>query len=165
MKFKIEQVALCPQNPEAAIKLLEEMGAGEWARDHVIAEGEVRGAHNTNGADLAFEYEMLGDARELEVLHYTDGRNWMDQYRPRASHIGMHCTEDELELWRAFFAERDIRVAQEVHTLEHSNPVIAGERWYHYVIFDTYHILGIDVKFIVRRNQKAWQRQLLEEDA
>jgi hypothetical protein len=70
----------------------------------------------------------------------------------RASHIGMHCTEAELESWRAFFASRNIAVAQEVFTKSHTNPVIAGKREYHYVIFDTYGILGIDVKFIVRRD-------------
>jgi hypothetical protein len=36
-------------------------------------------------------------------------------------------------------------------TISHTNPVIAGKRWYTYVIFDTRSILGIDLKFIVRR--------------
>ena len=150
LKFKIEQVALCPPDPEAAIELLTAMGAGEWARDHVVAKGEVVGEPGGNEADLAFEYNMLKGANELEVLHYTDGDNWMHDRAPRASHLGMHCTEVELEGWREFFEERGIPVAQEVRTESHSNPVIAGKRWYNYVIFDTYHILGIDVKFIVR---------------
>ena len=69
------------------------------------------------------------------------------------SHLGMHVTEDELLEWRKFFAGRKIFVAQELHTDSHSNPVIAGKRWYHYVIFETRHILGVDVKFIVRKQQ------------
>lgn len=154
LQFKIEQVALCPDDPEAAIELLTAMGAGEWARDHVIANGEVfEDGGQRNEADLAFEYSMLKGANELEVLHYTDGDNWMHDHAPRASHLGMHCTEVELEGWREFFEERGIPVAQEVRTESHSNPVIAGKRWYNYVIFDTYHILGIDVKFIVRSDK------------
>lgn len=156
MKFKIEQVALCPIDPEAAIKLLSDMGMKEWARDHVVATGKVlhytRPAHNE--ADLAFNYTGLEKARELEILHYTAGTNWMALRPPGASHLGMHCTEEELMAWRAFFAERDIGVAQEVLTESHTNPVIAGKRWYKYVIFNTYRILGIDIKLIVRREVK-----------
>jgi hypothetical protein len=33
----------------------------------------------------------------------------------------------------------------------HTNPVISGKRWYNYVIFDTKEILGVDLKFIVRK--------------
>jgi len=150
-KFKIEQLALCPTDPEAAMELLTAMGAGEWARDHVKAKGEVHGSPGANEADLAFEYDLLQGAKELEVLNYTAGRNWMDYNGPSVSHIGMHCGEKELVEWRHFFADRGIHVAQEVFTTEHSNPVIAGQRWYNYVIFDTRDILSVDVKFIVRQ--------------
>lgn len=153
MKFKIEQLALHPRDPEAAMELLSAMGAGEWAKDHVCATGRVFGVEASNEAELAFDYEMLDQARELEVLAYTRGPNWMDVGSSdpnRASHIGMHCTAAELEGWRRFFAGRGIDVAQEVNTASHTNPVIAGKRWYNYVIFNTHPILGVDVKFIVR---------------
>lgn len=152
MNFRIEQVALCPANPAAAIELLTAMGAEEWARDHVRAEGRVFGDPGQNEADLAFNYDMLHGARELEVLHYTNGPNWMDLRVSSVSHLGMHCSAAELADWREFFAERGISVAQEVMTQSHTNPTIAGERWYNYVIFDTNDILGVDVKFIVRRD-------------
>lgn len=153
--FKIEQIALCPKDPKAAMKLLKEMGLEDWAHDHVSAVGHVfeSTAQVLNEADLEFNYSGLTDsARELEILHYNYGTSWMDKYEPRASHIGMHITEEELVEWREFFRERGIRVAQEVRTRAHTNPVIAGKRLYHYVIFDTYAILGIDVKFIIRRD-------------
>jgi hypothetical protein len=156
MRFQIEQIALCPPSPEKAMELLTAMGAGEWARDHVCARGAVFGHEGDNEADLAFEYSMLGEARELEVLSYTQGPNWMDLRSNsdphRVSHLGMHCSEEELACWRRFFAARGIAVAQEVLTTSHTNPVIAGERWYCYVIFDTHAILGVDIKLIVRRN-------------
>lgn len=149
MKFRIEQLALCPRDPEAAKKLLTEMGAGKWAEDHVIARGEVFGDKCRNEADLAFEYELF-KGNEVEVLHYTDGNNWMKFAPNTVSHLGMHCSADELLKWREFFRVRDIPVAQEVLTESHTNPHIAGTRWYNYVIFDTRDILGVDVKFIVR---------------
>ncbi len=152
MKFIIEQIAIVPPRAAQAIELLTEMGLGEWARDHVCASGTVFGIPGDNAADLAFNYEASSSKPlEFEVLDYTSGRNWMDIHLPSVSHLGMHCTEEELERWRAFFTSRGINVAQEVRTKSHTNPVIAGKRLYTYVIFNTRPILGVDVKFIVRR--------------
>lgn len=151
MQFRIEQIAICPRDPAAALALLTAMGAAEWAKDHVVANGAVFGEAGRNEADLAFNYNLFG-GKEFEVLNYTEGNNWMlHGERPNSvSHLGMHCSAEELVQWRAFFAERDIPVAQEVFTESHTNPVIAGQRWYNYVIFDTKDILGVDLKFIVR---------------
>ena len=164
MKFKIEQIAICPKSPEAAKKLLDEMGAGEWAEDHVVAEGEVFGSPGRNEADLSFNYDLI-DGNEFEVLNYTKGSNWLSRRNVNfmkdgtifnyVSHLGMHCTSEELLEWRKFFEERSIGVAQEVITESHTNPVIAGKRTYNYVIFDTKEILGVDVKFIVRINHDS----------
>jgi hypothetical protein len=153
LKFKIEQVALYPRDPEAAKELLTAMGMSDWVTDHVSAKGSVRKLRSVdNEADLSFNYNGMNAAGELEVLHYTRGAHWMRGMRPRVSHIGMHCTEQELTEWYIFFAGRGIPVAQEVYTKAHTNPAIAGKRKYHYVIFDTYPILGVDVKFIVRHD-------------
>lgn len=148
--FRIEQVALCPTDPAAAIALLTRMGAGEWARDHVKASGNVFGAGGTNEADLAFDYEMLKGANELEVLHYTDGTNWMERSPNTVSHLGMHCSAKELLRWRKFMADEGFKEAQSVRTFSHTNPVIKGKRSYNYVIYDTRAVLGVDIKFIVR---------------
>ena len=155
MKFIIEQVALCPTNPAAAIELLTAMGLGEWARDHVVADGVVFNELGRNEADLAFNYQATSaKPLELEVLHYTSGNNWMRHpYRVNSvSHLGMHVTAEELAAWQEFFTARGIGCAQSVDTYSHTNPVISGQRWYRYVIFDTKHILGVDVKFIVRKS-------------
>lgn len=153
-QFQIEQVALHPKDPKAAIRLLNEMGAGQWADDVVMATGSVHGSTpETNVADLAFEYDMLKGANELEVLHYKAGKSWMGNQN-RVSHLGMHCSAEELEEWKDFFHKRGYKIAQEVKTDYHSNPVIAGKRWYHYCIFDTHEVLSVDVKFIVRRDSK-----------
>lgn len=154
MQFKIEQIAICPANPEAAIDLLTAMGAAEWAKDHVVANGRVYGQEGRNEADLAFNYDLFG-GKEFEVLNYTEGNNWMlhPERINSVSHLGMHCSHEELIEWRAFFADRGIYVAQEVFTESHTNPAIAGQRWYNYVIYDTKAILGVDLKFIVRLPQ------------
>ena len=109
------------------------------------------GVAGRNEANLSFNYSLI-QGKEFEVLDYTEGANWMasPDRRWSTSHIGMHVSAEQLVEWRAFFAERDIFVAQEVFTLSHTNPVIDGKRSYNYVIFDTRHILGVDVKFIVR---------------
>ena len=152
MKFTIEQIAICPENPVKAKKLLSEIGAVDWVEDHVVATGAVFDVVGTNEADLSFNYDIFS-GKEFEILNYTEGNNWMDtdkRGRNSVSHLGMHCTNAELALWKTFFEERNIGIAQEVFTASHTNVAIAGKRSYNYVIFDTKDILGVDLKFIVR---------------
>lgn len=156
MKFVIEQIAIAPKDPVRAKVLLAEMGAVEWHNDHVVATGKVFGKEGTNEADLSFNYELFG-GKEFEILDYTKGDNWVDNLtrgRNTVSHLGMHCTAEELVEWRKFFRDRGFPVAQEVFTDSHTNPVIAGKRKYNYVIFDTKEVLGVDLKFIVRIDQQ-----------
>ena len=159
MKFFIEQVALCPKNPAAAVNLLKQLGLDNWVHDHVVAGGKVYGDPGKNSADLAFNYESTrpdGKPLELEVLHYTSGPNWMATRPPMVSHLGMHCTTEELEQFRRKFSDMGIKVAQEVLTETHTNPfLLEQKRKYQYVIFDTRDILGVDLKFIVRRENAA----------
>lgn len=156
MKFQIEQIAIAPRNAKAAKELLEKIGALEWHEDHVCATGKVFGKKGSNEADLSFNYDIFA-GKEFEVLDYTKGENWVDTFdrgRNIVSHLGMHVTAEELRVWRDFFEQEGIGVAQEVFTDSHTNPVIAGKRKYNYVIFDTQPILGVDLKFIVRIDQK-----------
>jgi hypothetical protein len=155
MRFFIEQVALCPPDPEKAIALLQALGLDEWVHDIVFARGTVRGEGPvTNVGHLAFNYQSTRDPLkplELEVLHYAVGRNWMDVNVPSVSHLGMHCSEEELAAWTEKLTALGIDIAQSVDTQSHTNPAIAGKRWYTYRIFHTRPILGVDLKFIVRR--------------
>jgi hypothetical protein len=157
-QFYIEQIAIAPRDPAAAKKLLQDMGFGEWTEDHVVASGNVYGLPGRNEANLSFNYEVMPEDGEFEVLDYTTGPNWVDTSTPRnvVSHLGMHCTAAELQEWRDFFAARGIRVAQEVVTESHTNPfLVSNGRKYNYVIFDTRDILGVDCKFIVRIDKGA----------
>lgn len=154
--FKIEQIAISPPESGPAMDLLKEIGATEWSVDTVVAEGSVFGDYASNKAELNFNYDVC-DGKEFEVLKYIGGPNWIaasvGNY-PCVSHLGMHCDAEELHLWKQFFAKKQIRIAQEVHTISHTNPVIKGKRNYHYTIFATRHILGVDLKFIVRMDAK-----------
>jgi hypothetical protein len=154
LQFKIEQVAICPPNKEAALRFMAELGIdpGAWVFDHVVATGQVFGEPGTNEADLNFNYDLLSEAKEFEILDYTTGANWMEVRGPSVSHLGMHVDAEELSLWRDKMISLEIEIAQEVFTESHTNPAIAGKRLYEYVIFDTHHILGVDLKFIRRRN-------------
>lgn len=154
MKFKIEQIALCPANPEKAKELLSEIGLDVWIDDEVVAEGTVFGVKGENAAALSFNYQSgINDkALELEVLHYHSGPNWMEDQPRSVSHLGMHCTEEELEQFKQKCDRLGIGIAQEVLTKSHTNPFLREQkRKYKYVIFDTREILGVDLKFIVRR--------------
>lgn len=155
MRFFIEQIALCPPDPARAIAMLKALGLDEWAHDIVVAQGAVyHEGPLTNRALLAFNYQATREQAkplELEVLHYTEGRNWMDVNVPSVSHLGMHCTAEELAAWTEKFEALGVSWAQNVHTLSHTNPAIAGKRWYNYRIFHTRPVLGVDLKFIVRK--------------
>jgi hypothetical protein len=154
MKFKIEQIALAinMHRESEALALLTLMGITEWANDTVVANGRaLQYTDSQNSADLSFNYTALNDAKELELLRYREGKNWlMFDAQPRVSHLGMHVTAEELEQWRATLTEFGLGVVQEVHTVSHTNPVIAGKRWYNYVIFGATQLIGTDIKFIVR---------------
>lgn len=157
LHFVIEQIAICPRDPERAKVLLSDMGAVGWVEDHVKAKGKVFGFAGDNEANLSFNYNMF-QGSEFEVLEYTAGSNWMAENSRinSVSHLGTHCTDEDLEGWRAFFDERGIKAAQEVETFSHTNQfLIDTKRTYQYVIFDTKEILGVDVKFIVRKEAKG----------
>lgn len=170
--FKIEQIAVSIPNAAAAQEFLAKIGLTEWFHDHVVARGNIfepssyKGCYGEqeNEADLRFNYqagngsdEGAGKPLEFEILDYTQGNSWIgenimsgDAHHNQVSHLGMHVTAEELVEWRKFFAEEDIMISQEVKTVSHTNPHIAGKRQYEYVIFDTREIIGVDLKFIVR---------------
>lgn len=161
MKFRFEQLALAInalREPEA-LALLADLGVETWVHDNVEAEGKVHNHNAVNYAALSFNYTALEDMRELELLRYRDGPNWItpldsNVQRTCVSHLGTHCTEEELAQWRqTLIYKHHLQIVQEVFTQNHVNPEIAGKRWYHYVIFGARHLIGTDLKFIVRMDQ------------
>lgn len=165
-QFKIEQIALYPENSVRARNFLAKLGMSEWFHDDVVARGSVHTERDCeNEAHLAFNYQAGNgtDADavkplELEVLTYTDGENWMDVAMDcgevgkfgAVSHLGMHVTEEQLVEFDQVMRDEGISVAQRVVTKSHTNPAIKDSRRYKYVIYDTRFLIGVDLKFIVR---------------
>lgn len=156
LTFKIEQIAIIlPRDPSTTKtnplgeKLLRAIGCSVFSHDTVIADGTVGSSNVINKANLRFNYE-IGPV-EFEVLHYEVGNNWRNN-EPGVSHLGMHVSASELEQWRKMFESNGVKVIQEVKTVSHTNPVIKDSRRYHYVIFNTRPLIGVDLKFIVRLN-------------
>lgn len=164
MKFQIQQIALSVPYSKLAEEFLAKVGLTEWFHDRVVANGKVFGIEGQNEAHLRFNYQAGSGADseaakplELEILDYTKGNSWISDnidkgnaHPEQVSHLGMHVTAEELVGWRKFMEDEGIRVAQEVVTESHTNPVIADSRRYNYVIFDTRGLIGVDLKFIVR---------------
>lgn len=149
MQFKIEQLALSPKDPGLAFLLMESLGMTEWAGDMASASGVVLGQQASNVASLNFNYDS--SPLELEILNYRSGANWLSPHTGAvASHLGMHCTAEELERWRAKLNAFKVAVVQEVITTNHTNKNVPPGRKYKYAIFGTRDIIGIDLKFIVR---------------
>lgn len=158
MKFKIEQIAICPNNTEHAMELLFDLGAENWTVDKNCAVGNVFGYQADLKAELQFNYDIC-EGKEFEVLSYDRVRgssmDWLlfnNGNASTVSHFGMHVTAEEMKEWRKFFNDRGIQVAQEVVTTEHSNPAIKDSRRYNYIIYNTRSTLGVDLKFIIRKD-------------
>jgi hypothetical protein len=156
--MKIDQIAIATDDPiNSMIKLSIALGLnpGSWVQDTVEATANVFGVAGTNTAQLNFNYDLNF---ELEVLRYEKGDNWHQRrieqgaVFPFLSHLGAHCTEDECQEHILRMERIGVGIAQEVWTKSHTNPVIAGKRLYHYVVFDSLAKFGFDLKLIVRRD-------------
>lgn len=157
-RFVIEQIAIAPPDTAKARALLSALGADQWVADLVVARGNVKGAEATNVASLSFNYQLSrddGKPMEFEVLNYEAGQNWISNEEPCVSHLGMHVLESDLPTIERIMNRYGVKVVQDVLTQSHSNPAIATSRRYHYVIYGTRRILGVDLKFIVRREFPA----------
>lgn len=156
-RFPIDQIAVVTKNSSKLISLLHRIfQPWAWHVDRVKACGAVFGKPAENVADLAFNYNLIPGV-EFEVLEYVEGRNWHDDgiygtglTEPGLSHFGVHVTSEQMETACKVLREAGYKVAQEVKTTSHTNPVIKDSRWYHYVIFDTRADFGFDLKLIER---------------
>ena len=154
---KIEQVAFRCLVPELAIARYKQIGCKDWVTDTVVAEGVLLGRPFTCTADLYFNYDL---GYELEILKYHDfSESWHDYRTPLKnesdlvlSHMALHCVEKEVLAITLQMATIGCPIIQSVKTTSHTNSHIKDERRYRYVIFDSQHKLGFDLKLIQRLN-------------
>ncbi len=152
IKMKIEQIAFAAKNPQEIMEEYSALGIDEWSHDIVEANGNVFGKPCFNKAELHFNYQL---GYELEIIKYLNGTHWHmfrndGNERIFLSHKGMHVDQEEMNIWKKKMTNQEIAIIQEVHTFSHTNPVIAGKRKYHYVVFDSIEKLGFDLKLIRR---------------
>jgi hypothetical protein len=160
MSVKITQVAIGvrkgSENYVSEIKNL--LGAVDWIFDTVKFSGSVFGEKTeSTEAKLNFNYDLIPGV-EFEILEYTDGINWHEDRGsiysnlPFISHLGLHIDD-----WEEFCSLRNrlvasgCDIAQSADTFEHSNPDVPDTRRYHYLIMNTIHLFGFDLKLIYRK--------------
>lgn len=148
--FKIDQVAFCTQDPDGLKTLLMAVFGSplEWHTDQVVAKGQVFGHDSENQAELNFNYQVMAQGVEFEVLCYKEGTNWLGGQKKGLSHLGTHV--DDLAAVKERLLGMGLTIAQEVNTLSHTNPAIKDTRRYWYCIFDTRNLMGFDLKLIQR---------------
>ena len=151
----LDQLAFYAADAMAVEKVKRMLGLenADWTEDFVTGHVSVFGEPgNISKARLLFNYDL---GHEVEILTYLQGPNW-HRHRdkegngpstkpgaePFVSHIGFHVNDLPLPTlaWP---------VAQRLTTTFHSNEAIKDRR-YEYVIYDTYHSLGVDLKYIKR---------------
>lgn len=161
--LKIDQLAFIARNDEdeAMIKKQLRLSNAAWVEDEVVARGYVRAdpaslnptpdRNQENTAKLLFNYDM---GVEVEILRYTEGRNYADVGGVESGHlchIGAHVEKgkqlpEALANWTLACP-----IIQQVETLTHTNPfLVETGRKYRYTIYDTKDILGVYFKVIER---------------
>ncbi len=169
-EFKIEQVAYHVKDIDEGKRHFEHalgLAKENWIDDTVVAMGKIAGCplEQLNKAHLTFNYQV---GLELELIQYVEGVNWHsvagrvgNNFEPFSvvfpSHLGMHVTSlVQMGEWITQMKKAGISVAQEVETLSHTNPVLVNlKQYYHYVVFNSRHLLGFDLKLIRRMVDNA----------
>jgi hypothetical protein len=169
-----DQIAICVNNPDAWMEAI----GGTWQHDTASSRTRIFEEDPIYSViDLHYNYDQPReelDFKELELIRLVGGRNWHEEtdtkfsplalYAPEIynklrgvsfsgfflSHLGIHSTEQEADHWRTLMMEYGLYVAQENWSYHHTNPVIAGKRTYHDVIFSSRNALGFDMKVTVR---------------
>ena len=162
--IKIDQIAIGVftdaqvNNYIAGIDNLLTLGvASDWIYDDVTFDGHVSGKPVSGTvAALNFQNDLIIGDVQFEILHFTKGDNWhRERYSqnqlPFISHFGFHVdSRERFDEIRLFFKERGIKEIQIANTTHHTNANIPLDRSYHYIIFDTLHVFGFDLKMILR---------------
>jgi hypothetical protein len=130
---------------ERMIKRMLNLRSAEWVEDEVVAEGQVNGRPGRNRAKLLFNYDY---GREIEILRYLEGPNYLDAAGIKSGqicHIGMHYEGTGKP--NTFAAP----IMQQVVTQSHTNEYVLGKGLhYRYSIYDTRPELGVFMKVIER---------------
>ncbi len=173
-----DQLAIATPYPKPIMDLL----GGEWSKDHTKSRVRLPGFPEEQEIEfkLFYNYEQNLQFKELELIQFLSHHNFhslvnktispLGLYAPALhqllsilkkrvtpveyfiSHIGIHCSEEEAMQWRLLFLSRGINAVHEDTSYSHTNPVIAGKRTYHNIIFGSREAIGFDFKACIRIN-------------
>jgi hypothetical protein len=156
--MKLNQIAFCVPDLERAKELLTGLGAKFEMEDELTMTGKF----GKNFADnvpikLSFDYEMLKECNELELIESKDARHWHQNERSNnksfLSHIGVYCESfTELKIIRHNLVEiHGYKEIQMTQSQNHTNKRQDGtERHYVDCIVDTSEFLGFNIKLTAR---------------
>ena len=119
--MQIDQVAIYSEDPEGTKALLDLIfGSDTWHTDHVVASGQVFDQDGQNKAELNFNYQLIKNGVEFEVLKYEEGPNWVAENSQTygVCHLGVHV--DDVETISQSLLDMGFKVAQEVRTESHT---------------------------------------------
>jgi hypothetical protein len=156
--MKQDQLAYVCANTdeEARIKAALGLASAEWVEDKVTARCTVWGKPDVINVALLQFCQAYG--QQFEIIRYVRGDNWLQRHQnddavtnTMLSHVGFH-----LDIGEEFPAMKGCALAQEAHTISHTNDYLitgaAAGRRYHYKIFEL--SPGNYVKYI-RRIERA----------
>jgi len=170
-----DQLAIATRFPSTLMKWI---GGSTWSHDHAYSRAVVAGYPEPKEVEfkLFYNYEQDIPFKELELIQFLSLHNFhsvsnrgisplglyapslyeklgsMGVDMPFISHLGIHCTEEEGKDWRFHLGQRDIHPVWEDTSYKHTNPIIAGKRTYHNIIFGSREALGFDFKACIRIN-------------
>lgn len=146
--YEFHQVAIYTRDLDGAVSEMADLGFLEFYQDRAILDGYYREKHCRINAQMLFNYQML-PGKELEFVRY-DGhpsREYSQAPAPFLSHMSAYVDNIDAAVERI----ADYQGFLPFHrftTSEHSNPRVAGKKYFKEAIYETNLTLGFNVKLI-----------------
>lgn len=144
------QVALYTYDIADSVAFLSSLGFDEWHSDTATLEGFYQGNECKVNAEMAFNYQILG-GRELEFVSYEDHPEPLYQHStgklPFLSHLSAYVDNvaAAVENIREEHGHSPYHLFQ---TGNHTNPRVAGKKFFREAIYDTRAEIGFNLKLI-----------------
>lgn len=146
------QLAIYHPEPNAAIRFLSGIGFNDWHRDSaklkglLVTGGSMR--QTEISAEMVFNYQIL-NGRELEFVSYLNHPHprYGREVAPFISHLSAY-VEDVQKSAEDIESEFGMIPFHRFDTGNHTNPRVAGKKFFREAIYQTRQKLGFDLKLI-----------------
>lgn len=147
------QMAVCTNDVASSIGCLNTLGFTEWSRDNAMLNGTYAGKPCTMEAQMAFNYQIF-PGKEFEFVRYFGhpedrfgGKLRSGNSRPFISHISAYVDDITVACARVE-QEKGMVPIHRFNTSGHTNPRVAGRKYFKEAMYDTYHDIGFNIKLI-----------------